>query len=131
MLVRFTVYALLVCFSMATAQLVAEEGKGNVFTDPSKAGADFEIQGEYLGSLSDDETKKVGVQIIALGKGEFDVVAYVGGLPGAGWKRGDETHQAKGKIEGDKAVFRSTDPDDNGRGELKDGSLVVYDGENK
>jgi len=131
MLVRNTICAVLICVGMAATQLVAEEGKGSVFTDAAKAGADYQYQGEYLGSAPDDENAKVGVQVIALGKGEFDLVAYIGGLPGAGWMRGDETHRGKGKIEGDKVVFKSTEPDQDGRAELKGGSLVVYDGENK
>ena len=40
--------------------------------------ADFKIQGEYV-------NEGLGVQVIALGKGEFQAVVYLGGLPGAGW----------------------------------------------
>jgi hypothetical protein len=43
------------------------------------------VQGEYLGTLtSGDESAEFGLQVIALGNHEFDGVAYVGGLPGAG-----------------------------------------------
>ncbi|MGI9472598.1 MAG: family 16 glycoside hydrolase [Rubripirellula sp.] len=38
---------------------------------------DFPIQGEYLG-------KQKGMQVIGVGDGEFDIVVYEGGLPGAG-----------------------------------------------
>ncbi|QDT07730.1 Cytochrome c [Rubripirellula lacrimiformis] len=43
-------------------------------TDP-----DFLVQGEYVG----DQT---GMQVVAIGDGEFDLVIYEGGLPGAGAK---------------------------------------------
>ena len=39
---------------------------------------DFKLQGEYV-----DTTR--GLQAIARGEGEFEVVLYNGGLPGAGW----------------------------------------------
>ena len=56
-----------------------------VYTTPeeAKADPDFELQGEYR-----DPTR--GLQAIALGKGEFSVVVYTGGLPGAGWNGKDK-----------------------------------------
>ncbi|MGB7324828.1 MAG: family 16 glycoside hydrolase [Rubripirellula sp.] len=44
-----------------------------------QADPDFKVQGEYVG----DQT---GMQVIAIGDGEFDAVIYEGGLPGAGAK---------------------------------------------
>ncbi|NUQ65282.1 MAG: DUF1080 domain-containing protein [Pirellulales bacterium] len=54
------------------------------FTDRAQAGPDFEVQGEYLGEIATDRGKETyGVQVIALGSGTFEAVAYPGGLPGA------------------------------------------------
>ena len=65
------------------------------FLDEKEAGADFQIQGEYVGKLGD---QSVGVQVIAKGNGKFDGVVYPGGLPGAGW---DAEKKVKHKINGE------------------------------
>jgi hypothetical protein len=53
-------------------------------TDPALADADFALQGEYVGRV---QGTPVGLQIVALGKGQFDGAGYRGGLPGEGWDR--------------------------------------------
>lgn len=51
---------------------------------------DFPYQGEFVGTVGD---QSVGLQAYALGKGEFGVTLYAGGLPGAG---GDKTSRTTG-----------------------------------
>lgn len=112
-----------------TLALNAKEPKGSVFTDPAEAGKDYSFQGEYLGNLPDNTEMKLGVQVIALGKGKFDLIAYVGGLPGEGWERGGMTHLASGEREGDKVTFTSKDAENKGYAILEEGSITVFDGE--
>lgn len=61
--------------------VLPSQAKGQVF-DSLEAVAndpDYQLQGEYV-------SNERGYQVIALGDGEFDVVVYEGGLPGAGWR---------------------------------------------
>ena len=94
------------------------------FTDPAKAGPDYEIQGEYSGEVPGG---KVGAQVIAEGDGQFSLRLLRGGLPGDGW---NGQMQAKGKtktVDG-KVTFEVTLP--NGpvvKGEIGGGMLVGID----
>ena len=81
-------------------------GHGPAFSDPAKAGPDFAVQGEYVGKMKiSGEEKPVGVQVMALGKGEFEATLFHGGLPGDGWSHGGKQEKARGKTEGDKTDF--------------------------
>ncbi|MEO8494067.1 MAG: DUF1080 domain-containing protein [Planctomycetota bacterium] len=116
MLIRFTTVIL-----FASLWTVTVHAKGPAYTDPDKADADFALQGEYVGKLSGgDETVNLGVQVIALGEGKFESVAYVGGLPGAGWN-GEEKFRASGQLKDGVVILKG----DKGRGELRDGVLSI------
>jgi hypothetical protein len=73
--IRLTLLAALV--TVAPAVGAAEHATFDS-PDAAQADADFAIQGEYA-------DQGLGVQVVALGNGEFTVVSYRGGLPGAGW----------------------------------------------
>ncbi len=75
------------------------------FTCVDAAGIDYQIQGEYLGATVEDSSIKIGAQVIAMGDGKFDLVGYLGGLPGDGWARGDESQKGTGGWNDDKVVI--------------------------
>lgn len=71
-------------------------------TDITETDEDFTYQGEYVGVLRTGSLglRQTGVQVAALGDGEFRAVEYPGGLPGAGWNR-LERIELTGRREGD------------------------------
>lgn len=115
-----TLFRTLLLFVALAGAIPLQAADGDAFTDPSKAGIDFQIQGEYLGKGGDDTW---GAQVIALGDGKYSLVGFKGGLPGDGWKRGDETRRGSGQLEGDAAVVKS----DEFMVKIKDGVLKVMD----
>jgi hypothetical protein len=122
--------AVILALTTLTPPLAAAPTGKPVFTDPAAADADFPFQGEYAGTITiGGESGPVGVQVIALGEGGFDVVAYPGGLPGDGWSP-PEKIQGRGVRDGDgtAAVVKVEALDLGGtmrRGVIKGGSLVV------
>lgn len=108
--------------------LPAAAQKKKVIQNEKDGGIDFQIQGEYTGSVkSEDSEGKLGVQVIAHGDGKFHAVAHIGGLPGDGWD-GKEKIEVDGKLEDGVAVFVR---DDKGKGVIKDGVLTISDTDGK
>lgn len=70
-----------------------KDGKFAV-VDPVEASKDpdFGLQGEYFGRMQrlGGGAGYEGLQVIALGNGQFEAVHYQGGLPGGGWNRVDK-----------------------------------------
>ena len=88
--------------------------------------ADFKVQGEYAGDVQHEgESVKVGVQVRALGKGKFLLVAYRGGLPGAGWQRGDWSKSLE-MTTTDGVVSGETESGAR-KAEIKDGKCFLYE----
>lgn len=75
---RSSIAALTLISLVSSSSLAA--GKGPAYATPEEASQDpdFSFQGEYAG-------ENLGIQVIALSNGQFHVVKYDGGLPGAGW----------------------------------------------
>ena len=86
----------------------AQQRRRMAATSPEAVDEDFAIQGEFI---TTDVAQRlgaslVGLQVVALGDGQFQAVLYRGGLPGAGWDRaaswtleggrGDETARLTG-----------------------------------
>lgn len=93
----------------ASPVLAAAENQPKAWTDPDAArrdDPDFSIQGEY-GSANAGAA--VGVQVVALGNGQFDAYLLQDGLPGLGWTREKSRTVMKGMRAGDQIVFTSSD----------------------
>ncbi len=65
--------------------------------EPSEAGPDFAVQGEYAGA-------GCGAQVIALGQGKFHIVGWDKGLPGT-TPDAERTAEVDAVREGEKVVF--------------------------
>lgn len=110
------VLALSLTLNLPTSLLSAEEPKHVVSDDP-----DFLVQGEYQGEVTKSGSqKKLGVQVIALGKGAFRAVGFTNGLPGDGWDKSD-TWEWKGATVNGITTFKESDE----TARIEDGSLVL------
>lgn len=79
-----------------------------IATEPEAAGPDFQIQGEYVGTLTvaDGTTQPFGAQVVAIGAGAFRAFLLPGGLPGAGWDNGAK-FIVQGKTQDEETVLQS------------------------
>lgn len=88
-LLRFVLTLLIGC-----PWLAVEKSSAQTYATVTEAATDpdFGIQGEYVGVNR-------GLQVIARGDGDFELVVYEGGLPGAGWDR-----QSPRRLDGDEGT---------------------------
>jgi hypothetical protein len=111
--------------------LPAWAGPGPEIVDPEEARSDpdFAVQGEYLGegTLPDGPKGMIGAQVVALGEGKFAVELFAGGLPGAGWKRGDRQVSLSAKRENGAAAIEGPDVS----GQIDGKSLTLCDAAGK
>jgi hypothetical protein len=68
--------------------------------EATEAGEDPRLQGEFANA-------KMGANVIALGKGEYRLVLFKGGLPGAGWD-GTPKIEVEGKRDGTTVTFQDS-----------------------
>ena len=121
-----------VCLLVALLVVSPARGaRGPEIIDPEEAknDPDFAIQGEYLGegTLPDGPKGKVAAQVVALGEGKFAVELFAGGLPGAGWKRGDRQVSLAAKRENGAAAIEGPDLS----GQIDGKSLTLCDAAGK
>ena len=98
MLSRSISVLLIVTILAATtpSMLQGVESKEATPNDP-----DYLVQGEYIGEVTKpDGKKKLGIQVIALGKGKFHALWRNGGLPGDGWDKNESTPREAEIVDG-------------------------------
>ena len=120
---RLLLRLLLLGAFICTSTCRPPQNDGAMYTDPARAGPDYEIQGEYLGQARLEKGEQTwGAQVIALGNGKFHLVLFHGGLPGMGWKRGDEQLLGDGQISDSGATFQM----DQWSATIRVGTLTVF-----
>jgi len=123
-------FASAIIFSLLLSATGVAQDKKQAILNPEDAGRDFDIQGEYSGTVGNDV--KIGIQVVALGDGKFSSVGYIGGLPGDGWDGQPITRiPGGGEIDGDVCVLKSSNVEHTGRAEIKDGNLTLYSENNE
>ena len=119
---------LLSCLALFAFAVSFSHAEKVAAADPAKVDADYAIQGEYTGTVKGEEgDKKLGCQVVALGKGNFMARGFVGGLPGDGWN-GTKEEMVKGSKADDGTV---TLKNDKHQGVIKDGVMEIQTLEGK
>lgn len=76
-------FALVVGLSFGfVARSKAQDRANETFVDSAKAGAEFAIQGEYVGPAGNS---MFGLQLVTVGEDTYEGLLYAKGLPGATW----------------------------------------------
>lgn len=87
----------------------AQSKKPAAATRVEDADADFAIQGEYAGTIAwNGYWQAVGLQVVALGNGQFSALLYPGGLPGNGYNGSAKT-ELTGQRQDDGALLTGGD----------------------
>ncbi len=117
------------CFLQASnAQDVAQDtaqDAAQVKSDAQQVADDlkpeYELQGEYVGGIATGANDlDIATQVIALGDGKFEIVGFLGGLPGDGWDEGD-VQVMDGKLEDGQVIFG----DERFEGVISDGIIII------
>ena len=93
--------------------------EGDVFIEPTDAGPDFAVQGEYVGENS-------AAQVIALGGGKFHIVGWSHGLPGVAFEAERKT-EVDAEREGERVVFAG----EGWKGQIDGGTLTGTNADGK
>jgi len=99
----------LVLAAGAASPLLNAQDLNKGVTDLAQVDLDYHIQGEYAGSvLLAGCCRPIGLQVVALGAGEFEALIYRGGLPGNGFD-GSPRLKLTGGWGGDQVVLGGED----------------------
>ncbi len=96
--------------AMLMGAVAMADGPAEAATDPEKAGPDFALQGEYLGSVlvSESEARALALQIRMNEEGDFEAAQILGGLP-SHRPNSEEPVRLVGRRSGDFAVLSGGD----------------------
>jgi len=115
----------LALFALLPTLATADVDPKKTWIDPvlaAKEDPDFLIQGEYHA-----EDAPYGAQVVALGDGNFDLYLLEGGLPGAGWVKGQKRLKLTGELDESRVTFPVKD---GFSALLEDKALLIKVGQN-
>lgn len=96
------VAAFVVLLSFGAAAFAQDQNRARLtINDLAAVDEDFHLMGEYQGQVwQNGSCCPIGLQVVALGDGEFSAMQYACGLPGTGWNKVDR-EQLTGWRDGD------------------------------